>query len=173
MEKYIRAIVFSLILLFPAASADASSSYSINDLIENAISLDNEKVTITAEAIGEKMERSEGTWVNVNDGTNSIGVWMDKLTADKILYFGDYSHKGDTLRITGTYRRACLEHGGEPDIHADRLEIVESGAVIGHKASPAKALWALILSIVAAPFAIYFIRQSSLRKKHNVRHLDA
>lgn len=173
MEKYIRALIFSLILLFPAASAEASTSYSINDLIENAISLDSEKVTITAEAIGEKMERSECTWVNVNDGTNSIGVWMDKLTADRIGYFGDYSHKGDTIRITGTYSRACLEHGGEPDIHAEKLEVIEAGASIGHKASPAKAIWALILSIAAAPFAIYFIRQSSLRKKHNVRHLDA
>ncbi|MBW8380986.1 MAG: hypothetical protein K0M69_00490 [Youngiibacter sp.] len=173
MEKYIRAVIFSLILLFPSTAADASVSYSINDLIENAISLDGEKVTITAEAIGEKMERPEGTWVNVNDGTNAIGVWMDKQTADRIGYFGDYSHKGDTLRITGTYRRACLEHGGEPDIHAETLYIIKSGEVISHSASPAKAIWASILSIAAAPFAIYFIRQSSLRKKHNVRHLDA
>lgn len=173
MEKYIRAVIFSLILLFPSAAAEASTTYSINDLIENAIILDGEKVTITAEAIGEKMERKEGTWVNVNDGTNAIGVWMDKLTADRIGYFGDYSHKGDTLRITGTFSRACLVHGGEPDIHAEMLEIVKSGEEIIHRVSPAKAIWASILSIAATPFALYFIRQSSLRKKHNVRHLDA
>lgn len=173
MEKYIRAVIFSLILLFPSSASEASVSYSINDLIENAISLDGEKVTITAEAIGERMERAEGTWVNVNDGTNAIGVWMDKLTAAKIGFFGDYSHKGDTLSITGIFSRACLEHGGEPDIHAETLEITRSGEIITHRASPAKAIWASILSIAATPFAIYFIRQSSLRKKHNLRHLDA
>ncbi|ETA81219.1 hypothetical protein [Youngiibacter fragilis] len=173
MEKYIRAVIFSLILLFPSTAAEASTTYSINDLVENAISLDGEKVTITAEAIGEKMERTGGTWVNVNDGTNSIGVWMDKLSADSIGHFGDYGHKGDTLMITGTFSRACLVHGGEPDIHAETVEITNPGEAIVHRASPAKVIWASILSIAAAPFAIYFLRQSSLRKKHNVRHLDA
>ena len=76
------------------------------------------------------MLRADYAWINVNDGQSAIGVWLDKSLTKEILYTGSYKSKGDWLEITGIFHRACLEHGGDLDIHAQAIRKIRPGRQI-------------------------------------------
>lgn len=165
MCKFIKTLI---IIVFLAATVPvnvkAESIVGINELIEDAKGYDGQEVTIQGEAIGESLERGNYTWVNVNDGTNAIGIWLEKSKADKILYYGDYDHKGDTVKIKGIFYKACKEHGGESDLHGYSLEIVEAGYQVKEQISSLKIIGAVILTIVASLIMLYFVRIIKSRK---------
>jgi endonuclease YncB( thermonuclease family) len=96
MRKIIKALIFILLLAAPLPSqAKADSAVSINELVSDARVYDGLTVTINGEAVGESMKRGDYSWVNINDGTNAIGVWLSNEEADKITSYGDYKHIGD------------------------------------------------------------------------------
>lgn len=146
-----------------AISADAAETIGINNLINNAETYDKQTVTVAGEAIGEVLERGEYAWVNINDGTNAIGIWMTKADAKTIGTFGDYKHIGDTLKITGAFSRNCTEHGGDVDIHCAALEIVKSGYLVKEKISETKAITAV--GLLFAALLIAYIYFKALRTK--------
>ena len=111
--------------------AKSTDITSINNLIENEKSFDGKTVTIKAEAIGEPMKREDYTWVNVNDGTNAIGIWMKNSDAAKIKNYGNYKNIGDTLKIKGIFKKNCSEHDGDTDIHALQIEVLNEGKLKG------------------------------------------
>lgn len=119
--------ILSLLLAFQ------SPVISINDLISESHDFDIETVMIEAEVILEVLERGDHAWINVNDGTNAIGVYLPIEMTEEIKVFGDYNHRGDIVSITGVFSRNCDEHGGEIDIHATSLKIVERGFVVTHE----------------------------------------
>lgn len=91
---------------------------SSTELINNAKEYDGKSVVYTGEVIGDVMVRGDFVWVNLNDGENAIGIWLDKETAKEIQFTGSYRAKGDRLEVTGVFHRACIQHGGDLDIHA-------------------------------------------------------
>lgn len=94
------AALFAVCFILPA---NAEETIGINDLINNAETYDKQTVVVEGEAIGEVLERGDYAWVNINDGTNAIGIWMTETEAKTIETFGDYKHIGDTLKITGVF----------------------------------------------------------------------
>ncbi|MHB8896748.1 MAG: hypothetical protein ACYC99_16460 [Candidatus Geothermincolia bacterium] len=38
-----------------------------------------------------------------------------------------YKYKGSTVRVVGVFHRACEQHGGDTDIHADAVEVLRKG----------------------------------------------
>ena len=123
--------------------------WPINDLIEKAFAMENKEVTVQGETIGEALERDEYAWININDNTNAIGVWvkLDELT--QIKYYGDYKNKGDIVKVTGVFHRACTEHGGDVDIHCSKIEIVETGHPMNDLISSHKIIITLSLVLAA------------------------
>ncbi|MDP2814785.1 MAG: hypothetical protein Q8S15_05605 [Erysipelotrichaceae bacterium] len=117
---------------------------TINQIIANSHDFDQSVIMIEAEVILEVLERNENAWINVNDGTNAIGVFLPlSMTAD-LEVFGDYEHQGDTVRVVGVFSRNCVEHGGEIDIHASSLEVIKQGVKQNHKVPVWKGLLALV-----------------------------
>jgi len=98
-----------------------AQSISSAELIDNAKQFDGKTVVYIGEVIGDIMIRGEYAWVNVNDGKNAIGVWINKDLIKDIHYMGSYKFKGDVVEVSGTFNRACLQHGGDLDIHAQSL----------------------------------------------------
>lgn len=171
MEKYRKVFIVSLMLLFlNPIKVNASTSMKINDLIEHAMDLDGQTVTITAEAIGEKMDRTDGTWVNVNDVSNAIGIWMDTTEAEKITSYGSYKAKGDMLEITGVFNRACKEHGGESDIHYTSMKVITKGYAVKEDIPFMKVAITLILASTSLLFVIFFMNQSKYIKKISAKN---
>lgn len=151
MQKSVKIIILLsfLVLSFPVR-ANAAGAVEINQLIEQENRFDHAQVTVQGEAIGEPMVRGNICWVNLNDGTNAIGVKMAASEARQIRMFGNYRQRGDTVRITGTFYKDCPEDGGETDLHANALQVVSSGQITERSVSPAKMIAAVALAFLTA-----------------------
>lgn len=131
-----------LFLIFSSASAQGVPS---GELVNKAKFYDGKVIAFKGEVIGEVMQRGNFAWVNIRDEENAIGAWVPLALAREIVYVGSYKAKGDIVEVTGIFNRACPEHGGDLDIHAQTLRKLDSGRAIRDKLNPAKVNQALIL----------------------------
>lgn len=120
----------------------------INDLIEKSTEYSGKVVTVEGEAIGEKMKRGDYSWVNINDGSNAIGLWIKSNDGDNIKRFGNYKGQGDTVKVTGIFNINCKEHGGDIDIHVSKITITQEGKYINHNLNGIKVKLSIILVIL-------------------------
>ena len=118
---------------------------SSSELINKSKEYDGRLITYTGEVIGDVMLRGEFAWVNINDGDNALGVWMSATLAKEIKFVGNYKFRGDSLEITGIFHHACLEHGGDLDIHAQTLRKLGNGRVVNQVLNLDKKNLSLIL----------------------------
>jgi len=130
----------------PAAEA---ASVPFATLLECAASFDGAEVIFAGEAIGQAMERGAMAWVNLADSGGAIGVWMGAEAAASIRTLGSYSFRGDELLVRGTFHRACGEHGGDMDIHAEAIDLVRPGERVAHPLDPTRLAIAAALSLAA------------------------
>lgn len=146
------------------------NKYSSETLIEAPKSFDKQTIDFTGEAVGEAMVRNRGTknegaWIHLNDdaymyraidagaslsGYNSgMPVWVTPAALTKaIQHFGGYNQNGDVVKIRGEFHAACAAHGGDMDIHATSLQIVNSGLPIKHPIPKWKILVAVSMVIL-------------------------
>lgn len=147
MRKCMETLMIACIIVFSLSlNVKAEDITELNTLIENAKEMDGQEVTVQGEVIGECMDRGDYSWININDGTNAMGVWLSKSEAEKVLNYGNYKYKGDTVKITGVFNRACAEHGGESDLHSNSIEIVEQGHRVNEQLSSVKIVTAIVLA---------------------------
>ncbi len=159
MCKFIKTLIITLLLTSSLSlNVKAESIMDINDLIENAKEIDGQEVTVQGEVIGERMDRGDYSWININDGTNAIGIWLMKSEAEQILYYGNYNNKGDTVEITGTFNRACIEHGGEADLHNNSIKIIEVGHIVKENISSVKVITTSILTVAALLYLLFYFK---------------
>ena len=98
MRKCIQTLMLAFIFILSfSLKVKAENITPLNTLIENAKEMDGQEVTVQGEVIGERMDRGDFTWININDSTNAIGIWLSKSDADKILNYGNYKYKGDLI----------------------------------------------------------------------------
>ncbi|MEE8638503.1 MAG: DNA-binding protein [Candidatus Margulisiibacteriota bacterium] len=135
---------FICYLSFPAQARVVSG----NDLVEDAQFYDGARIEYVGEVIGDLMARGEYVWLNVNDGSRAIGIWAPKKLVGNIKTKGDYNHIGDKIKVVGVFHRACPEHGGDLDIHAEKIFVLEEGSKIEHPINPAKAVLTFLLLLV-------------------------
>ncbi|MDF2484040.1 MAG: hypothetical protein K0R46_208 [Herbinix sp.] len=158
MQKLIKTIIILLVILSPQAlPAKAATTVSVNDLIENAKELDGQEVTIQGETIGEAMERGDYSWININDGTNAIGVWISRNDAETVTSYGDYKNIGDMIQITGIFYRACKEHGGEADFHVDTITVIKNGYQVEEELPISKRIVAGVLTFATVAIVLLYI----------------
>jgi len=150
-------IIFILALSF-SIKTQAEEITDINTLIEKAKEMDGKEVMVQGEVSGESMNRGNYSWVNINDGTNAIGIWLKNSEVKQILHYGNYKYKGDIVRISGIISRACKEHGGEADIHSMDITIVEKGYKANRQLSTEKIVVAIILSAASIILFMYLRR---------------
>jgi len=144
MFKYKLAIlIVGFGLMVRIANAQAISS---TDLINNAKEYDGKIITYEGEVIGDIMTRGQHAWININDGQNAIGIWVDNLMVKDIVYVGSYKAKGDEVEIKGVFHRACIEHGGDLDIHVQSIRKISTGRQISEALDFNKIKIVLMLS---------------------------
>lgn len=136
-----------------------AEAIGLNDLIENALENDGKIVTVEGEAIGEALERGDYSWVNINDGTNAIGVWLKTDDAKKLTFFGDYKHIGDKVRVIGVFSRDCAEHGGDIDIHAESFVVLSKGWTVSEDIPREKIAFAVILAVFSLSSALLYYKK--------------
>jgi hypothetical protein len=142
-----------------------SIAYAVNssELVDNARLYDGMVIEYQGEVIGDIMIRRNHAWLNINDGGRAIGIWTSKFSAEGIRKVGSYNYVGDTLRVVGIFNRACPQHGGDLDIHAQEINIVQEGYKIEHPVNQAKLVMAgiLFLAILGVIFAPILIKRIS------------
>jgi hypothetical protein len=95
------------------------------------------------------MDRGGYTWINVSDGSNAIGVWVENRLMSGIAIAGRYKVHGDEVKISGVFHSACPDHGGDLDIHAAKIELLEKGYTVADSAEPWKLPAAAVLAAAA------------------------
>ena len=103
------------------------------------------------------MIRQEFAWINVRDETGAIGVFCPKDLVGEIEHQGGYKHIGDVVSIRGTFHRSCPQHGGDTDIHAERIAIIQKGKEISHPVDPRKVRLSLILLAITFVLTIVYL----------------
>lgn len=158
MFKLSKIIFTSLALCIMITFTCSADSYTkINDLIERGKEFNKKTVIIKAEVVGEPLNRGKFTWVNVNDGTNAIGLWIKSDEVKKINKYGNYKYKGDIVEVKGVFSRDCNEHGGDVDIHVHIVKVLESGYNKEYPVSRQKVDMALVLMLATITLvAVYY-----------------
>lgn len=123
----ISAIIIFILTAYCLQLTASAETLSSNDLIGRAKELDSKIVTYKGEIVTDILERGEHSWLNLNDGYNAVGVWCKTPDLKSLKFVGDYKNKGDILEVEGIFNRACPIHGGELDIHATHIKLVQSG----------------------------------------------
>ena len=148
------------------AVVGTGGSVSSADLVEHPQEWDGKTIVFVGEAVGEVMVRGDHAWTHLNDdaymlanagegavlaGYNSgMPVWAAADLAAYIRMLGDHKHQGDIVRVEGVFNAACAEHGGDMDIHATALSVVQPGHVVQDPVQPRKVMWLVGLAVLAA-----------------------
>ena len=151
--KLILIILFFILAFSPRYSF--SQGINSSELIKNAKQYDGKLVKYSGEVIGDVMARGEFAWVNINDGENALGVWMSTALAGEIGLSGGYKSRGDNIEVVGIFHRACLQHGGDLDIHAQTLRKLGIGRIVTQRLNIDKINLSLIL--LGALFLIWIL----------------
>lgn len=148
-----------LLLAFPSLVCASTRVFTPTELInETAIDrqLDGTRIVLEGEVISEAIERKDGCWVNVTDGSIAIGVFFkDKKNIEKIKYWGIHKVKGDIVRIEGTAYLADKSTGGELDVQGDSLTIVSQG----YRIVEVVPLWKIIAGSVLGLITLWLISE--------------
>ncbi|MCU0651388.1 MAG: DNA-binding protein [Candidatus Omnitrophica bacterium] len=163
MTKKVITLLFLLSAISYQLSACFAQPISSSELIRNAKSYDGKMVVYAGEVIGDVMPRGRYAWININDGNNAIGIWVSRAVAKSIFYTGSYRAKGDVVEVSGIFHRACPEHGGDLDIHAQLLRKVTSGRVLAERINIDKKNLAIILAGILC--IILILRQFKPKSK--------
>ncbi|MHB8895477.1 MAG: hypothetical protein ACYC99_09925 [Candidatus Geothermincolia bacterium] len=151
-----------LTALLPAA-ASAEETVTTTQLIENMQKYDGKIVAVQGEAIGDLMIRGHFAWITVNDdkyskksiqeggelvgmSNSGIGVWVPAEEGRRIEVYGGYKYKGSVVKVVGVFHRACTQHGGDTDIHADAVEVIRKGYPFARAFKWAELLTVIVLS---------------------------
>ncbi len=166
-EHRMQTFVFCLVSCVLCLAFDCYAqpvSVSSTELLNNARQYDANSVVYKGEVIGDVMVRGDFAWVNVNDGNNAIGVWLSRELADKIKFTGSYHNIGDRLEITGTFHRNCTQHGGDMDIHAQDMRIIQPGKAVSGELNTTKRNAVYILLAVLFILIIFVRRRKSSKQ---------
>ncbi|MGQ9787854.1 MAG: DNA-binding protein [Candidatus Hadarchaeaceae archaeon] len=147
--KRVAILVLLLLLLAPPTRAE-----TLKDLIDDPVAFDGKQVTFRGEVIG-VMVRGDYAWVNIFDNGLAVGVWCRAEDAGLISLVGDYTHRGDIVEGFGIYHMACLEHGGDTDIHAVSLRVVDKGYQIERPLNMPLLLISVTITVAAVILSYY------------------
>jgi hypothetical protein len=149
-KKTLLALIALLLLILPLSALADGEAVSSNELIDRAKDYDNQIVVYEGEVVGDILYRGDYAWLNVYDGSNTIGCYVTTADARQITACGRYGVRGDQIRITGVFHRACAVHGGDLDIHADTLRILSAGGSVHMPLSKIVTILAIALPLPAA-----------------------
>lgn len=152
-----------------AANSIGTRILSSSEIVEKAKNLDGHSVTYEGEIIGDIMKRGDYVWINVSDDISALGVWTLAESLPPLAEAGNYRQKGARVQIAGTFNRACLEHGGDYDIHASQVVLIAPGYLVVRQLNLYLAFAAIILFAMATTVLTLFQRQR-ISKTRSLRH---
>jgi len=152
-------IFISVITAIMLLSGPVAPEVTSTQLIDEAQAYNAKEIIYTGEVIGDIMQRGSHSWINVSDGSNVIGVWILSDDIKDIKFTGRYKVKGDTVKVKGVFYRACKDHGGDMDIHANEITILEQGYKISETVNMWRILFTALVFVMAISLSIYIFKK--------------
>lgn len=152
------ALCFSAAPVFAQEHPVLSPAEAVTQALESAdAAREGVTVTVQGEAVGEALAAPGGRrWINLYGDGTALGVVVVARDAEAIPAFGEYRRRGATVRVTGILQHGCDEHGGDLDLHATSVTVVDAGEELPHAVRPAKFWLALAaLGVALALWARY------------------
>lgn len=110
---------------------------------------EGETILFSGEAIGEDLHAdADNRWVNLLGESLAVGVYMTNDQAAQITVYGDHTHEGDRVEVLGVINIGCDQHGGEFDVHAERVKVLVEGHPVERPVAPWKTIAAVTLLVV-------------------------
>lgn len=153
----LRRVLFSIAALAAFVYAAQAEALTSDELISQAKMYDGQEVQYEGEPIGSVLKRGDFVWLNVNDGSNAIAVWMPQAAASIVRFIGGYGIEGDRVEIVGVFHRACPQHGGALDIHARTMNVLQEGRIKAQSLDRRKIMILIVLLGVLACLLILHI----------------
>jgi len=122
--------VLLLYLIFPVSVAFANPPlmFTVNELLNGKQLYNGLVVQFQGEAIGQRLSKTSHVWINIlDDEGNAIGAYLERNLSNAIQQYGTYQTTGDRVLIEGIFHTKCEEHGGDTDIHVQKLQILQTG----------------------------------------------
>ncbi len=153
-----------IIIVFSTFAASGSELVSCQQLVNEAGAWDGKMVSISGEVVGDILHVSGHVWLNVNDGTNAIGVWGDSgLVEEFRIVPGRYETIGTRLNIEGEFHRTCSLHSGETDIHLTKAALLKDAEEVAHPVNRGR------LIIASSLFALSMLLALPGRLRRRIR----
>jgi len=151
-RAFVAVVAFVLAVSFPASAlAAAVQEVSPAVLASADAEFDGATVSFSGEVISESLRAdADHVWLNILSDGVAIGVYMPNEMAEPVTTFGDYGHTGDIVEVVGVFSEACDQHGGDMDIHAVSLDLLEPGTETEHKVQWWKGIIGAIGLLIAA-----------------------
>lgn len=113
-----------------AGAAALPRVMDLQDMIAHPEPYDGQVVTIAGEAVGGGADSDASGHVLIQAGPAVVSVWAPVALTRRIRHIGRRYVQGDKVRVTGVFQWADAAHGGEQDILAMDITVVESGGVL-------------------------------------------
>ena len=175
VTKFRMAISVSYIILAIATSPAAleqggTETVKVARLIEESVEADGKRVAIVGELIGDFMPRGDYGWLSVSEESTAVSVWTEKEKVPADTMLGAYGVEGDRVRVTGIMYRACAEHGGDLDIHAETIILIQRGELVAHPVDSSRLAAAIVLGIGGLwAFVLWRRHEATTEKGRNPR----
>jgi len=155
------------ILVGAGAEEDGASPARVGAkaLIADPRAYDGREILFEGEAIGDPMRRGDHAWINVLDADAALGVYAPLSDLDTIGAFGSSRAKGDIVLVRGIFHRACPDHGGDMDIHATSVTIVQPGHATPHPVDTLKLILVpVFIALAAGLYVVWRKREAAVKK---------
>lgn len=153
------ALTVALLLPATAIAQEPPREMMVEEITSAHHSLDGIAVVFSGEVIGEDLgSHRDWKWLNVLEASSAVGVVVPTEWVERIDRFGDYHNNGTRVQVVGVLNIACEEHGGDLDVHADSLEVLERGSDREQEVVIGRLYWAIGLAAVALALAITYSR---------------
>lgn len=116
-------------------SADSATSVTVARLAAADSNLNGSLVSFRGEAVGEAVKSASPRykWVMLQAGSSTVSSVEVLMANDQVALienYGSYKTKGSTLLVTGIYRVADPDQGGELDVVAYTVSVVDPGGPV-------------------------------------------
>lgn len=155
---------FLFIVVTLLSSGVQAAEVSSEELFKIPDEYDGKEISLRGEVVGDVMVRGEFAWLNVHDGYGAIGVFAPLGIVQDISYRGDYTFSGDAIRVRGKFHASCEVHGGDTDIHAQKITILSEGGRIYRSIDENKVKLSIVFPSIALLLTLVHILVRRFRK---------
>lgn len=119
----IKRILFFIFLVGVIMNSVFSQEITVENLLSNVSEFDKQEVQVSGEILT-VMPLKNGSWINLNDNGNSIGVWCNAgVYLPEIKNTASYKQDGDFLKVKGIFNKSSADNYGEQIIEALELQV--------------------------------------------------